>query len=67
MEAYSASFLLIGLRCGETRMALDAWSLVYAPGVSVFPARSGFTPGLVYFYVGGGTLLLLPCTVSHSM
>jgi hypothetical protein len=27
----------------------------YAPGVSVFPARSGFTPGLVYVRVGGGT------------
>jgi len=25
-------------------MTLDAWSLAYAPGVSVFPARSGFTP-----------------------
>jgi len=24
---------------------LDVRSLAYAPGVSVFPARSGFTPG----------------------
>ena len=23
-------------------MALDVWSLTYAPGVSVFPAHSGF-------------------------
>jgi len=35
-------------------MALDAWSLVYAPRISVFPARSGFTPGWVYVHVGGG-------------
>jgi len=36
-------------------MALDAWSLAFAPGAGVFPARSGFTPGCVYFHVGGGT------------
>jgi len=36
-------------------MTLDVWSLAYAPGVSVFPARSGFTPGWVYVHVGGGT------------
>ena len=29
--------------------------LTYTPGVSVFPARSGFTPGWVYVHVGGGT------------
>ena len=53
MEACSLSFLLIGLHCGEGRMALDAWSLACSPGVSVFPARSGFTLGWVYFHVGG--------------
>ena len=42
MEVCSLSFLLIGLRCREARMALDVWSLTYAPGVSVFPAHSGF-------------------------
>jgi len=36
-------------------MTLDVWSFAYAPNVSVFPARSGFTPGWVYVYVGGGT------------
>jgi len=36
-------------------MTLDVRSLAYAPGVSVFPARSGFSPGWVYFHVGGGT------------
>jgi len=28
-------------------MTLDVRSLAYGPGVSVFPARSGFTPGWV--------------------
>jgi len=36
-------------------MTLDAWYLAYAPGVSVLPVRSGFTPGRVYFHVVGGT------------
>ena len=36
-------------------MTLDVRSLAYAPGVSVIPARSGFTPRWVYVYVGGGT------------
>ena len=69
MEACSASFLLIGLRCGEVRVALDAWSLAYAPGVGVFPARFGLTPGWGYFLVGGSThcgccyvLLLAVCS-----
>ena len=38
-------------------MTLDVRSLAYAPSVSVFPVRSGFTPGCVYVRVGGGT----PC------
>jgi len=36
-------------------MALDASYLAYAPGVSVLPACSGFTPGWVYFHVCGDT------------
>jgi len=39
----------------EARMTLDVRSLVYAPSVSVFPARSGFTPGWVYVHVCGRT------------
>ena len=35
-------------------MILDVRSLSYAPGVSVFPPRSGFTPGRVYAHMGGG-------------
>ena len=41
-------------------MTLDVRSLAYAPGVSVFPARSGFTPGWVYVHVGGGTHCCCP-------
>jgi len=41
-------------------MTLDVWSLAYAPGVSVFPARSSFTPGWVYANVGGGTHCCCP-------
>jgi len=33
--------------------------LTYAPGVSVFPSRSGFTPGCVYVHVGGGAARLI--------
>jgi len=36
---------------------INSLVLPYAPGVSVFSARSGFTPGWVYVHVGGGT----PC------
>ena len=36
-------------------MTLDVQSLAYAPGVSVFPACSSFTPRWVYVHVGGGT------------
>ena len=39
----------------EVRVTLDVMSLAYAPVVSVFPARSGFTPGWVYVHVCGGT------------
>ena len=38
-------------------MTLDVRSLAYAPGVSVFPARSGFTPGWVYVHVDCGAAL----------
>ena len=34
---------------------INSLVLTYAPGVSVFPARSSFTPGWVYVHVGGGT------------
>ena len=40
-------------------MTLDVRSLAYAPGVSVFPARSGFTPGWVYVHVDGGAVCLI--------
>ena len=33
--------------------------LTYTPGVCVFPARSGFTPGWVYVLVGGGATCLI--------
>ena len=39
-------------------MTLDVRSLAYAPGVSVLPARSGFTPGWVYVHVCGGAACL---------
>jgi len=34
---------------------INSLILTYAPGVSVFLARSGFTPGCVCVHVGGGT------------
>ena len=34
---------------------MNSLVLTYTPGVCVFPARSGFTPGWVYVHVGGGT------------
>jgi len=34
---------------------INSLVLTYAPGISVLPARSGFTPGWVYVHVGGGT------------
>ena len=40
-------------------MTLDVQSLAYAAGVSVFPTRSGFTPGWVYVHVGGGDACLI--------
>jgi len=43
-------------------MTLDVWSPAYVPGVSVFPAHSGFTPGWVYVHVGGGTACLISLT-----
>jgi len=47
---------------------INSLVLTYAPGVSVFPATSGFTPGWVYVHAGGGhTLLSLPCSVSHFL
>jgi len=44
-------------------MTLDVRSLAYAPSVSVFPARSGFTPGWVYVHVGCGTHCCCCCHV----
>jgi len=40
-------------------MTFDVRSLAYAPGVSVFPACSGFTPGWVYVRVDGGAACLI--------
>jgi len=40
---------------------IHSLALTYAPCVSVFPARSGFTPGWVYVHVGGGAA----CLISH--
>lgn len=34
---------------------MNSLVLTYTPGVNVFPAHSGFTPGWVYVHVGGGT------------
>jgi len=34
---------------------INSLVLNYAPGVSMFPAHSGFIPGWVYVHVGGGT------------
>ena len=34
---------------------INSLVLTYAPGVSVFPARSGFTPGWMYVHVSGDT------------
>jgi len=45
-EACSSSFLLIGVVLrGGPKNTLDVRSLTYAPGVSVFPARSDFSLG----------------------
>jgi len=33
---------------------INSLVLTDTPDVCVFPARSGFTPGLVYVHVGGG-------------
>ena len=44
---YTGKFAVLG--------NINSLVLTYAPGVSVFPARSGFTPGWVYVHVGGGT------------
>ena len=32
---------------------MNSLVLTYIPGVCVFPARSGFTPGWAYLLVGG--------------
>jgi len=42
-------------------MAVDAWSLAYAPDVSVFTARSGFTPGWVVAHTVVVTMYCFPC------
>jgi len=44
-RACSSSFLLGGVVLWGGPNDLGLRSLAYAPGVSVFPARSGFTPG----------------------
>ena len=44
---YTGKFAVLG--------NINSLVLTYAPGVSVFPARSGFTPGWVYVHVCGGT------------
>ena len=38
---------------------MNSLVLTYTPGVCVFPACSGFTPGWVYVHVGGGTACLI--------
>jgi hypothetical protein len=38
---------------------MNSLVLTYTPGVCVFPARSGFTPGWVYVHVGGGAVCLI--------
>ena len=38
-----------GRVAGRPEMTLEAKSLACIPGVCVFPARSGFTPGWAYF------------------
>jgi len=43
-EACSSPFLVIGVVLWGGPNDLGLQSLAYAPGVSVFPARSGFTP-----------------------
>ena len=44
---------------GRPEMTLEAQSLAYIPGVCVFPARSGFTPGWAYVLVGGCAACLI--------
>jgi len=38
---------------------INSLVLTYSPGVCVFPAHSGFTPGWVYVHVGGGAVCLI--------
>jgi len=38
---------------------MNSLVLTYTPGVCVFPACSGFTPGWVYVHVGGGATCLI--------
>ena len=38
---------------------MNSLDLIYTPGVCVFPARSGFTPGWVYVHVVSGAACLI--------
>jgi len=38
---------------------INSLVLTYTPGVCVFPAHFGFTPGWVYVHVGGGAACLI--------
>ena len=38
---------------------MNSLVLTYIPGVCVFPARSGFTPGWAYVLVGGCAACLI--------
>ena len=48
-----------GRVAGRPEMTLEAQSLAYIPGVCVFPARSGFSPGWAYVLVGGCAACLI--------
>ena len=48
-----------GRVAGRHEMTLQAQSLAYIPGVCVFPAHSGFTPGWAYVLVVGCAACLI--------
>jgi len=48
--------LLAIFRLSLRELKVLLYTYTYTPFVSVFPACSSFTPGWVYFHVGGGTL-----------